>query len=145
MRTWVIISLVVLAWSAAVLAKKDDTVEQLKARVDAAKPAERIELCLKIAERQLDAADKFYTSGKVDEARADIQEVVTYSEQARDTATSSGKKLKNAEISVRKMANRLRDMKHTLNFEDQGPVQEAIDHLERVRTDLLATMFGSSK
>jgi hypothetical protein len=43
------------------------------------------------------------------------------------------------------MANKLRDMKHTLNFEDQAPVQEAIDHLERVRTDLLARMFGSNK
>jgi hypothetical protein len=145
MRTWVIIWLAVLACSSLVLARKEETVEQLKARVDAAKPAERIDLCLKIAERQLDAADKLYTGGKIDEARTDIQEVVSYSEQARDTATSSGKKLKNAEISVRKMANKLRDMKHALNFEDQAPVQEAIDHLERVRTDLLARMFGSGK
>ena len=145
MRTWVTIALVVLACSSVVFAKKDETVEQLKARVDSAKPAERIELCLRIAERQLDAADKLYSSGNVDEARTDVQDIVTYSEQARDAATSSGKKLKNAEISVRKMANKLRDMKHTLNFEDQAPVQEAIDHLERVRTDLLARMFGSNK
>src|SRR5437016_7959532 len=145
MRTWVIISLVVLAWSPIVLGRKEEPVEELKARVESAKPSERIDLCLKIAERQLDTADKLYTNGKVDEAKALIQEVVTYSEQARDAATGSGKKLKNAEISVRKMANKLRDVKHNLNFEDQPPVQEAIDHLERVRTDLLARMFGSSK
>ena len=145
MRTWIAISLVVLTCCSVVFGKKEETVEQLKARLDAAKPAERIELCLKIAERQLDAADKLYSGGKVDEARADVQDVVTYSERARDAATGSGKKLKNTEISVRKMANRLRDMKHTLNFEDQAPVQEAIDHLERVRTDLLARMFGSRK
>jgi hypothetical protein len=143
MRNWILLSLLVLASSLLAFGRKEETVEELKARLDSAKGGERVELCLKIAERQLDAADKLYTAGKVDEAKADVQDVVTYAEQARDAATGSGKKLKNAEISVRKMANKMRDMKRSLNFEDQAPVQEAIDHLERVRTDLLARMFGS--
>lgn len=143
MRDWIILFLLVLLSSLLAFGRKEETVEELKARLDSSKGAERVELCLKIAERQLDAADKLYTSGKVDEAKADVQDVVAYSEQARDAATASGKKLKNAEISVRKMANKMRDVKRSLNFEDQAPVQEAIDHLERVRTDLLAKMFGS--
>ena len=40
------------------------------------------------------------------------------------------------------MAHKLRDMKRTLSFEDQAPVQDAIDRLEHVRTDLLTKMFG---
>jgi flagellin-specific chaperone FliS len=144
MRTPGVIWLVLLA-STAALARKDESLEQLKARVASASPEQRVGLCLEIAERQLSAADKFYTAGNVDQARAAVDDIVSYSEQARDAANQSGKKLKNAEISVRKMASKLRDIKRTLNFDDQPPVQEAIDHLERVRSDLLARMFGNGK
>lgn len=126
-------------------ARKEESLDQLKARVDSAALEQRVGLCLEIAERQLVAADKLYSDGKADEARAAVGETVTYSEKARDASTQTGKKLKNAEISVRKMASKLRDMKRTLNFEDQPPVQDAIEHLERVRSDLLARMFGNGK
>ena len=53
-----------------------------------------------------------------------------------------GKRLKDTEIAVRKMAEKFRDVKRTLPFEDQAPVQQAIDSLEKMRTDLLAVMFG---
>jgi hypothetical protein len=145
MRSWCIISILMVASSIAILARKEETVEEMKARVDSTKAGDKVELCLKIAERQLEAANKLYSEGNVDQAKTDVQDVVTYSEKARDAATESGKKLKKAEISVRKMANKMRDLKRTLNFDDQAPVQEAIDHLEHVRTDLLARMFGSGK
>ena len=144
MRIWRIIALVLVVGLTA-FARKEETLEQLKARVDSAAPEQRVGLCLEIAERQVVAADKLYTDGKSDEARAAVGEVVTYSEKARDASTQTGKKLKNAEISVRKMVSKLRDIKRTLNFEDQPPVQEAIDQLERVRSDLLARMFGNGK
>ena len=144
MRIRRIIPLIVIA-SIAAFARKEDSIDQLKARIDTASPEQRVGLCLEIAERQLSAADKLYNDGNIDQARAAVGDVVAYSEKARDTATQTGKKLKNAEISVRKMATKLRDMKRTLNFEDQPPVQEAIDHLERVRSDLLARMFSGGK
>jgi hypothetical protein len=86
-----------------------------------------------------------YNAGKVDEARAAVNDAVDYSDKAYDAATSCGKKLKQTEIGVRKMAVRLRDIKRTLVFEDQAPVQAAIDHLEGLRTSLLAQMFGKKK
>jgi polyhydroxyalkanoate synthesis regulator phasin len=144
MRIWGTISLLLLA-SVTLFARKEDSLDTLKARVASATPEQSVGLCLEIAERQLIAADKLYTDGNVDQARAAVDDVVAYSEKARDAATQTGKKLKNSEISVRKMATKLRDMKRTLNFEDQPPVQEAIDHLERVRSDLLARMFGNGK
>jgi hypothetical protein len=41
------------------------------------------------------------------------------------------------------MATKMRDMKRSLSFDDQPPVQAAVDHLENLRTDLQAHMFGS--
>ena len=52
--------------------------------------------------------------------------------------------LKNTEISLRKMAHRLADIKRTVAYDDQPPIQSAIDSLEKIRTDLLNKMFGKN-
>jgi len=132
-----------LFFSAAIgSAGTEQTVAELKARVESAREEDRPGICVGIAARQLDAAAKLYTAGNLQEARNAIEDVATFSEKARDAASKSGKKLKPTEIAVRKMAHKLRDMKRTLSFEDQAPVQDAIDRLEHVRTDLLTKMFG---
>jgi hypothetical protein len=135
-----IVALSLVAWAA-----KEETLEQLKARLATAPPDQQISLSLKIAERQLEAADKLYTDGKSDDARAAVADVVSYSEKAGAAATQTGKKLKQAEISVRKMARKLQNIKRSVNFDDQQPLQDAADHLEHVRSDLLVKMFGPSK
>jgi len=43
------------------------------------------------------------------------------------------------------MAKKLRDIKRSVNFEDQEPLQDAADRLEHIRSDLLTRMFGPSK
>ena len=40
------------------------------------------------------------------------------------------------------MAEKFHDVKHNLPFDDQAPVQEAIDRLEKMRTEMLSAMFG---
>ena len=111
------------------------------ARCESAKVEDRPALCVEIAERQLKSADELYTAGKVDEARSALKDVVTYSEKAHDAAIQTGKRVKNTEIEFRKMAAKLRDIKRTVNFDDQEPLQAAADRLESLRTDLLTHMF----
>jgi len=53
--------------------------------------------------------------------------------------------LKDTEIALRKMSQRLRDLKRGLPYEDQGPVQGAADRLEQMRTELLGRMFGKKE
>jgi hypothetical protein len=145
MRKRAFLLTVVLASSVAAVARKEDSLEQLKARLTSAPPDQQISLSLEIAQRQLTSADKLYTEGKPEEALAAVHDVVTYSEKAGAAANETGKKLKQAEISVRKMAHKLRDIKRSVNFEDQQPLEDAADRLEHVRSDLLTRMFGPSK
>lgn len=145
MRERAFLLVVVFALSLAAVARKEDSLEQLKARLETATADQRISLSLEIAQRQLTSADKLYTEGKPDEARTAVNDVVTYSEKAGQAANETGKKLKQAEITVRKMAKKLRDIKRSVNFEDQEPLQDAADRLEHIRTDLLTRMFGPSK
>jgi len=122
-------------------AKEQPTVEDLKARVISAPIGERPKLCLEIAERQLDAADKLFTATEGEKAQAALADVVAFSEQARDSALQSGKHQKQTEISVRKMVRKLTELKHAVTHDEQAGVQNAVDRLERVRDDLLAAMF----
>lgn len=126
----------------AIAKSKDETVDDLKARFEHAHAEDRPELGIRIAQLQLHNADKLYNEGKVDQARAAVDDIVTYSEKARDAATETKKRLKNVEIDARKMAEKLRDIKRNLNYEDQPPVEQAIRRLEDVRTVLLQQMFA---
>jgi hypothetical protein len=138
------ISVILLA---AVLncAGEKETVQQLAARAEAARPEDRPGLYVGIAERQLKVVAELFGAGRDEEAVAAVKDVVTYSEKAHDAAIVARNKLKGTEIAMRKMAAKLRDIKRTLSFEDQAPVQAAADRLEALRTDLLSKMFGRGK
>lgn len=144
MRTWLTIFTLTLSVAVSYALPKELSLEELKARAQHAKPDERSNLCVQIAERQVEAADKFFTDGKVEEAESAIRDVVSYSEQASQAAGQTGHRLKNTEIAMRRMAHRLADIKRTLPFEDQASVQAAVDTLDKIRTDLLSRMFGKN-
>jgi hypothetical protein len=134
-----------LALGSAFGLAKEETVDELKARFASARPEDRPELGIRIAQHQLRNADRLYGEGKVEQAREAVEDIVGYSEKARDAATQTKKRLKNVEIDARKMADKLRDIKRTLALEDQPPVEQAIGRLEDVRTALLKEMFANDK
>jgi hypothetical protein len=136
---------VLLASTLAAPAKKaslDELKEKLKS---ATRPDDKASLATQIAEAQVDAADKLFKQGKFEEGQQAVSEVASYTQQAHDAAIVTGRRLKNLEISVRKMAHRLTDIKRQLTFEEQAPVQAAVDQLEKIRTDLLNRMFKAGK
>jgi hypothetical protein len=134
-----------LAMSSAYGLAKEETVVELKARFESARPEDRPELGIRIAQRQLRSADQLYIDGNTDQADIAIYDVAAYCEKARDAAIQTKKRMKNVEIDVRKMAEKLRDIKRTLAFDNQPPAEQAIRRLEDVRTSLLKEMFANDK
>ncbi|MGA9040807.1 MAG: hypothetical protein WB421_09750 [Terriglobales bacterium] len=145
MRSRVFILSLLLVASAGWCAEKDPVLQQLLTRAAAARIEDQPALYTEAAQRELRSADQFYTSGNVDDAREAVKDLLTYSDKAHDASTKSGKKLKDTEIAMRKMAEKLRDIKRAVAFDEQGPLQAAADHLESLRTDLLSHMFGKGK
>jgi hypothetical protein len=135
----------VLALTASSLATKEPSLDELIARANSAPVKDQPSLYVEIAERQLKSADELYIAGNVEEARKSVSDIVTYSEKAHDAAIQSGKKVKSVEMAVRKMSHKLNDVKRTLNFEDQAPVGEAADQLQKLADDLLTYMFRKGK
>ena len=140
-----VISLFLVGLVSANCAAREESLADLKSRVANGRTEDCPELCMRIAQEQLRNADKLYIEGHVEEARAAVDDIITYSEKASDAAIQTKKRLKNVEIDARKMSDRLRDIKRTLAFEDQPPVQQAIDRLENIRTALLKAMFSNKK
>ena len=119
----------------------DLSVEDLKARVSTSTVGERPHLCVQIAQKQLDEANKAYAGAEVEKAQAALTDVVAYTELARDYAIQSHKYQKQSEIAVREMTRKLTNLLHTLGHDDQGAVRDAVKRLERVSDDLLASIF----
>jgi hypothetical protein len=129
------------AFGASPVRAKEQTLDELKARVSTTSVGDRPQLCLQIAERQLDDADKLYAAFDSEKAQVSLTDVVTFSELARDSSIQSHKHQKQTEIAVRKMIRKLNDLKHVVSRDEQVAVQNAIDRLQRVRDDLLMAMF----
>ena len=137
--------MLLLAFAAGPAIASDETLDQLKSRAQNASPQDRPHLHIRIAELQLRNADKFYKDGDTEHARAAREDIVINSQQARDSAVETKKHLKNIEITARKIAERLRNIKRTVALEDQAPIDQAVQSLEEVRTSLLQHMFSNEK
>jgi hypothetical protein len=120
---------------------RDASVEELKSRVASTGITQRPGLCIQISELQLEAASKAYGEGDSEKAQASLTDVTAFAQLARDYAIHSHRGEKQSEIAIRKMARKLADLKHSAAHDDQKPIQETIDRLEKIRDDLLAAMF----
>jgi hypothetical protein len=142
---WLLISnvlllAIILAGSMA-NARTEATIEELKARVSSANVGDKAKICVEIAEKQLTAADQLYAADDTEKAQSSLTDVVAFSELARDYSIQSHKHQKQTEIAIRTMTRKLNELLHVVGREEQGPLRDAIKHLERVRDDLLAAMF----
>jgi hypothetical protein len=142
-RLWRPITLfaLVAAATAGAAPSSEATLEELKARLSSTSIGDRPHLCVQIAQKQLTEADKFYAALEIEKGQAALTDVVAFSELARDYAIQSHKYQKQTEIAARSMTRKLTDLLHSLAHDDQPPVRDAINRLQRVRDDLLSAMF----
>jgi len=130
-----------LAVALGAAADKKDTLEQLKARAETAEGKHQIELMTEIAERQLKVTDEAYSAGNVDRAQAALADVVDYGVRAAKEATNTGKRMKQTEIALRKIADRLDGIGKSVEVDSRPPVVDGVQKLEAARNDLLFRMF----
>lgn len=141
-RTLGIVVMLLAASLGAAADRAEESVADLIARAEALPEIQRAPVYVEIARRQLVSADHFYTDGKTEEARSALADVVSYSDKASSASGNSARQIKSTEIALRKMALRLRDIRRGLEFDEQAPVEAAANHLEKLRTELLARMFA---
>jgi len=129
----------------ACLAMMADTLDDLKARAEAASGGDRARLCAQVAQEQVELANRHFTDGDVERGHTAVRDAVAYAEKARDAAISSRKQVKKTELSIGKTARRLSDISKTLALDDRPTVEQAVKELEHIQDQLLDAMFGEGK
>ena len=135
-------ALVMLVLCAAAHAR-NETLEEMRARADHAHGGDQAKLCIEYAHAELEHANYLYTKGDVEQGQAAVASVMEYARKGAAAATSSGKRLKQTEIELRKLEHRMKDIGDSLSLDDRPPVMKNVDELEQVRTSLLTAMWGA--
>ncbi len=145
MRPTAVALITVLFALAAFADKKPETIGELKARAEAARPQEQVKLFMQVARQQLETASKAYAAGDSAAAKIAVEDVAAYAEKAGQAAISTGKDQKRTEIDVRKLSRRIADLQRSVDFDDRTPLQNVSSRLEKVDTSLLEHMFRKRK
>jgi hypothetical protein len=122
--------------------RETESPEKLRERAEAAKGGERAKLYMRAAEKTVEEANAKFTAGEIEQAHGQVKQAVSDADRATDAARTSGKRLKNTELELRKLVRRLTDIERTLAVDDRGPVHESIEHLQELNRSLLDRMFG---
>ena len=133
--------LLVLVSLATLSAANDESIESLKARAAAASGSKQVELFTEIAEHQLGAVAKAYDEGQTKQAEVALHDVQEYGLKAAQTSQETGKRMKNTEIAIRKISDKLEDLSRSIDTDERPPVTKALKQLEAARSELLRYMF----
>lgn len=117
----------------------------VKSRADAATGSDKVKFAVEYAEQATKAADKAFQEGKDEEGSAALKEIVKYSKVASDTSIQTGRREKTTEITLRKIAYQLAQVKNARPVEEQGEVQHIIDEVDKARSSLLEAMFEKKR
>jgi hypothetical protein len=140
MRKLFIFAMIAAALFAAAKDKTPETIDQLKARAEAADKHKQTELYAELANRELAAADAAYNSD-AEKAKALFNQSAKDAVTAANAALESNHRLKQTEISLRELGHRMSDMRRGWAFEDRAPLDPAIQQVETARSKLLDRMF----
>jgi hypothetical protein len=115
--------------------------QELRARADAAQGQNCAEVCLDAASALVEDSDKQFTDGNAELAHREMRDAVEYADKATKGSIQSNKRQKKTEIGLRKLSRRMTDIRQTLAADDRPPVDELIKAVEKMRTQLLMSMF----
>jgi hypothetical protein len=113
----------------------------VKAKADAAIGGDKAKLAVEYTQEATKSADAAYKQGKDEEGDKYLLDIAQYAKLASDAAMQSSKHEKDTEINLRKIVNRLVDIKNTRPYDQQDQVQKTIDSVDSARNALLEFMF----
>lgn len=118
----------------------EESIEELLAKAKESRDRQA-EIYAKVARRQVELANGLFVDGEAAKAHAAVDEAVKYAAQALEAAKQTHKRLKQADITLRKTSRRLSDIAGTLAFADRPAVNDAVKQIEELRMQLLEVMF----
>ena len=116
-------------------------VDERQAGLNKLKEQDRAEQYAKLALDLADLAEEQYNAGNLDAGNKTITQLVEAAKNAHTAAAMKKKKIKEAEINLRRTENKLEAVMRSLSQADQDPVKKALADVEKARADTLEAMF----
>lgn len=133
-----------VASSVALPVDQDGSAADLQRRADTAKGAECARLSMQAARQALEEANRYFEAGNVKAAHSAIDVSLHYVRRSVECSLQAHKNEKNAEIELRKLIRRMRDILQTLDSEDRQHLARSVTELEKQRDKLLHAIFGTA-
>lgn len=135
---WLLITLLLTSVS---LAGQKASEEELQRKIESAHNGKKAEFLMQLAHQQLEDADHQYHDGDTEKALRTAQICEANADEATAASLESGKRLKDTEIELRKLSERLQAIREELSFEDRQGLDPMVQKLEQDRSKLLDRMF----
>jgi hypothetical protein len=140
----VVISTVSLASAYAHASGRDDNPTALTAlqiKADAAQPRDRCFLYTELVSQMTDLAGQQFNSGDSVRASETLKLVQRYAEKIHAGVAEDSKKLKDAEVLMRRTSFRLKDILSEASYEDRQPLDATLKQLNQVQEQLMIQVF----
>jgi hypothetical protein len=113
----------------------------LHAKEDQAQPRDRCFLYAQLVSQMTDLAGKQFNSGESGQASQTIQLVQQYAEKIHAGVTDDSKKLRDAELLMRRASFRLKGILSAATYEDRPALEVTLKQLNEVQSELLMQVF----
>jgi hypothetical protein len=134
-------SLTCVSASASSLDQRPSALASLQAKADQAQPRDRCYLYAELVSQMTDLAGHQLSSGDSEQASETLKLVQRYAEKIQIGVGDDSKKLKNAELLVRRTSFRLKDILGGASLEDRETLEATLRQLNQVQSQLMTQVF----
>ena len=144
LSTAIVIAILSLTCAYASASDEGDSATALAAlhiKADQAQPRDRCFLYAQLVSQMTDLAGKQFNSGEFVQASQTIQLVRRYAEKIHEGVTDDSKKLRDAELLMRRASFRLKGILSAATYEDRPALEVTLEQLKEVQSELLMQVF----
>ena len=113
----------------------------LQAKADQAQPRDRCYLYAELVSQMTDLAGHQFSSGDSGQASETLKLVQLYAEKIQIGVADDSKKVKDAELLVRRTSFRLKDILGGASLEDRETLEATLKQLNQVQAQLMTQVF----
>jgi len=146
-RSALAVSLLILALPVCARAAKSqppnaDSIAALQAKIDDAQPSERCFLYAKLIHQMTEFSLIQHASGNVNKTNALLEQIKATARKLHLSVSENDKRLKNAEILLRRTAFRLKDLLHASDYSERHQVEQALVQVNKADDATLKQLFS---
>ena len=113
----------------------------LAAKAAQATPKEQCYLYAQLVSAMTEIASRQVSAGDTAEASASLKSIQEYTEKIHSGISDNSKKLKDAQIMMRRTAFRLKELMRDGSFENQAAFEATLKELDQVQSQMMLAVF----